>query len=657
MKDNRSPERKAFCNRVLLNARQIYDNIWKDTEWHSKAHDQKIDSEISKELLLKPAAELLETLAIAHKDNSSALCLWVFDEVANMNAEYLTTLRRTILIFQKLPMWTFLLSTNSAIGRLITAQHDDPSARVRSLQLNRFLPFLALPVDIEYNRRLSDPSLRTIELYKPMNQFATVDHMTCFGRPLWGSYISADVKEIQEFVEYKLLGARPIARLSSEQNIWVRQVFALIAARICLDPAMNSKEAVDLANEAVNTHLRLVVGWEEDHRMIETVSPAEPLVADAAANVLMRKDEQGKYTWVRVIKAVVVKLLSGGLISKGLKGEIFARLICTLSADFAREARRMNVVGEEFPFSQPIRLKDFLINMFGKDIIHRLQEVSGRRSQYDSRLRQQTTVPDFETCLGEAYINFNHFTFTTQSLPPNDPNVMQTMVAQLLRRHEALQLCENQPHWDLLIPVYLGSLNEAFDNVKTTVIVIQVKNRLRKTTPITRARDFRTHFSAHQKPMMYILLDLRVDFELSVHTVPGTNVFCITARGAMMDTFPCMVCKRLVTCCLKNWTSNHARQNHQISLILLEDSAFRQSRILFLTAVIQRRMTRQTVVKHLRKRVFRDGVLYCFFLHRMCVLGNYGCNKLDMRRHTQANHVKMLLLPLFPPARHHALQQ
>lgn len=40
--------------------------------------------------------------------------------------------------------------------------------------------------------------------------------------------------------------------------------------------------------------------------------------------------------------------------------------------------------------------------------------------------------------------------------------------------------------------------------------------------------------------MMYILLDLRVDFELSMDMVPGTNVFCITARGATMDTFPCL---------------------------------------------------------------------------------------------------------------------
>ena len=80
-------------------------------------------------------------------------------------------------------------------------------------------------------------------------------------------------KTNSKFAEYKLLGGRAIARLSSEQHIWARQVCSLISARCCLDTVMNSKDAVDLANEVVKSHLRLVVEWDEDHRVIGIVSP------------------------------------------------------------------------------------------------------------------------------------------------------------------------------------------------------------------------------------------------------------------------------------------------------------------------------------------------------------------------------------------------
>lgn len=67
------------------------------------------------------------------------------------------------------------------------------------------------------------------------------------------------------------------------------QIFALLSARLCIDPAMNNAESVSLAQESVKSHLRFVMGWKEAGGFFATSTPSEPIVSDASAAVLMRK--------------------------------------------------------------------------------------------------------------------------------------------------------------------------------------------------------------------------------------------------------------------------------------------------------------------------------------------------------------------------------
>lgn len=66
----------------------------------------------------------------------------------------------------------------------------------------------------------------------------------------------------------------------------LNQHFALPAARVLLDPIMRNPEAMELAQDAVNTHLRMVVAWDEATGVFATTAPSEPIVADVAASVL-----------------------------------------------------------------------------------------------------------------------------------------------------------------------------------------------------------------------------------------------------------------------------------------------------------------------------------------------------------------------------------
>ena len=68
------------------------------------------------------------------------------------------------------------------------------------------------------------------------------------------------------------------------------------------------------------------------------------------------------------------------------------------------------------------------------------------------------------------------------------------LLHSLLRRHAALQLSFGQVHWDLLIPVYLGSPAEEFECENLSALLIQVKNRKSKPRLLL-GREFPTYFT------------------------------------------------------------------------------------------------------------------------------------------------------------------
>src|SRR5436305_14317248 len=115
-----------------------------------------------------------------------------------------------------------------------------------------------------------------------MNLFATIEHMTTFGRPLWQLYSDRSYRDLNEFALLKLRGGLPKFNIESSDHI-----FAALASRISLDPCLTNAEGVRLARNALNLHLRFVTalgtsGW------IETSTPSEPVIADAVAGLLMR---------------------------------------------------------------------------------------------------------------------------------------------------------------------------------------------------------------------------------------------------------------------------------------------------------------------------------------------------------------------------------
>jgi len=117
--------------------------------------------------------------------------LLVFDEAANLwiesskekNGAPYFAIRRVLGMLKNYPIWSFLLSTQSSTESLLPSREVESSSRLNAGLLKVLEPFLALQLDvadIEEVRKNSDAVRKT-----PMKDFATADHMTLFGRPLW----------------------------------------------------------------------------------------------------------------------------------------------------------------------------------------------------------------------------------------------------------------------------------------------------------------------------------------------------------------------------------------------------------------------------------------------------------------------------------------
>jgi hypothetical protein len=304
-------------------------------------------------------------------------------------------------------------------------------------------------------------------------------------------------------------------------------VFAAIACRISLSPCTNNTEAVELAKESVNSHLRMLVAVDSHSGTIETITPSEPVMAEAVAEFLSYKD-----CWSETINTLTSELFSRGLIEKGLKGELYARLAFILARDYAlRPDISSKLV--DFPWSRPFTVLDFLKSLFNDayhTVFNELQESRNTRSQMSYKT--------IEEAFSGGLCNFTHFTTTDQPLRPEN---MKDLLHALMMQNAALQLAVNQADYDLLIPVYFGMANEAFDRNKLSAIVVQVKNQAKSTPPILSKKSFTAYFTL-EMPVLYILMDLGVEGpSLSLCTATETTqVLGLHAKGHGADILKCV---------------------------------------------------------------------------------------------------------------------
>ncbi|KAJ7276089.1 hypothetical protein B0H12DRAFT_1227282 [Mycena haematopus] len=193
--------------------------------------------------------------------------------------------------------------------------------------------------------------------------------------------------------------------------------------------AMSRRIHLPLSNDLSNTATHLVgvekymrymtsIGWEAG--TVTTAALSEPVLSIAAAHTLLESPAIYCKFMERFIADVLTK---GHLLERGRLGEILASIVLIIARDAATCTFR--------------------------------------------------DAEDYQSTF--AWINFMHFDIL--------PSILYGVIpAKLLLdawcRSVAFQCADNQPLYDLLIPIYLGDLDQPFQLAKLSYVVVQVKARV-----------------------------------------------------------------------------------------------------------------------------------------------------------------------------------
>ena len=476
LSDFRPQARIQFCKDWLNDANQYFTLISRDFApsdesgvWDWEENFDYERNPVFQAIVLKPLATLLTSLPSPEDDLLPQILLGI-DEAGNLlNMELdgslqnlrITAIRRAFRALRTYRIWAVFLSTNGRMEMFTTSRASDSSSRVESGRFIRISPVVAFELHVEERRRrMADWS----EQFKPMTDYTTVEHKTGFGRPLWRLYSARSYTSLLDFVQTKLLGGGNIEYTPTNPN----HAFAAISSRVTLNPSEN-RESIQLAWTAIHYHLRILVSVNVKNGSLLTTTASEPVVSDAAANLLMQ-DQATKINWVPTLHTLANNLLNSGMVGRGTRGELYCQLMPIIARDLLLFEKITHQTDLDFPMSRLFTYKEFLDTLLGTDVAS-----NAFSSQIEAPLARFQNRMGTTHLIEEGYCNFNHFVFTNQDL---NPETFGTLLLDLLRSNAALQLSHGQDNWDQIIPVYFGNPATSVDPAKIGGLFIQAKNRI-----------------------------------------------------------------------------------------------------------------------------------------------------------------------------------
>ncbi|KAG9075046.1 hypothetical protein FRC06_010306, partial [Ceratobasidium sp. 370] len=412
--------------------------------------------------------------------------------------------------FRTLDLFVVFLSTNSRISTYSPPQLFWWSSRVRDEKTSGVqTPFCELPFDQwDGARPLLSEGEHTLETV------CEPGFMVRFGRPLfWTRYENGDDSvqaNIVSFARMKLAGKHH-DKLDDHGQL------AVLGVRVGLSFDRSRAEARVTEDCLVEGHMRVAFSIPKHREYIYADALSEPILAEAAAQ-LMHMDG----LWDGFPK-VLFNWCHHGLIAKGGRGELLARLLLTKAHD--RVVRLISPEPEAPPkFTQPILLSDFLEALVGTKNKDRILNA------------KPNNVPDgvtlAESVLGKAMLNFTHWA------KAGDSSVVTDEAAWIaLARCLAWQCFDNQPEIDLVTPLMLPPKDAKLERYTVSAIFWQIKNRNRTTRVDIDAErlKFFSPYSADQKtsssvtaeyansrPYLTVVLNLGVEVAEPATSGPGT---------------------------------------------------------------------------------------------------------------------------------------
>ncbi|KAN0063825.1 hypothetical protein ACQY0O_003878 [Thecaphora frezii] len=500
------------------------------------------------------------------------LVLIAFDECTLLSAfllDYpLVNLRRCfehISTMWDLPVsvWFLLLDTRSKISKPRSQQYR---STFREIERWHFPPYYAMGFDVLQQKA---------EAPRPRDALK-LDTLKFYGRPLWHGY---EVEKLLEVAHAKLGGTEASMYPGDPWKAHLSEALAvsLLSHRICLDlvPLRPDQNGRMVVNTAVERHMRIIVDFDKFGK-VGTRAPSEPMLAIAAWYWLSDSLSYPR-SWPNVIECMRDHLLhSECLDMKGVNGKALVRLLLVLARDFTVEARKVRELPwcNQAPEMPAIPFQSFLSALLGKSaselVLAKLQQLDTKAANvapgqaHGTKRKHTSTDIDVAEEEGQCWVNFTH----VAPVAVTAHQITSCFLWEAWKRGAAIQCARGQARIDGILPIYRGSLDDAFNEKgeaarRMTYMAWRDKNE-DKGTKSTECRH--GPLIAHptketEEPMFTLLLELgtksafqqdamisEAQPKISVSSFECTQPSCrsrsklglVHVRGCEAKVYPCL---------------------------------------------------------------------------------------------------------------------
>ncbi|KAG6825825.1 hypothetical protein H0H92_002298 [Tricholoma furcatifolium] len=380
---------------------------------------------------------------------------------ASMSRTAYQCLCKALSYFTGAQVFALFLSTYSRLSAFSPSNRNFWSSRGLQQAGDEALwpPFVELPFDI------GPKPLKGIlvqEKAHTITEICTLDFMARFGRPL--QLLSLAIQKLDVSHD---------GNLSLPYSVDEPNLLPLLAIRVDLTFESNRDEAIYLESLLVASSSRTVYSVPRHRQYLRGSYPSEPLLAEAASQKLHQVFSQPASTTATALNleelkniyktklpGLLNKWLASGLISKGDRGELVARLLLTLAHDLAV----LNILetSDTVKFSRKIPVVDFLSALISPQYVGQVLNATPCNLKSDTRL-----LDAFQ----DAFVHFTHFV-------KGDDNSIVTDEACMIfmARGAAIQGYTALPDMDIIIPICMK--DEPLSRWNMSAIFIQIKNRL-----------------------------------------------------------------------------------------------------------------------------------------------------------------------------------
>ncbi|KAN0062453.1 hypothetical protein ACQY0O_005346 [Thecaphora frezii] len=553
-------------------------------DWRENASRNYLVDSMVKQLLEQPLrqfAQRIASLEAVERQTEEHGCkkplvLIAFDEctllsefLPGYNLLYLRRCFHHIGTITDLPVsvWLLLLDTDGTISKPRPEQ-DYKSLREHD-SLRQFPPYYAMSFDVLEEKAIAQHPRDALKL----------NMLKYYGRPLWHGYEA----EMLIDVAYIKLGWSAAKRPRGDPTkAELSEAFAvsLLSNRICLDllPLRFNQNGWTVVITTVERQMRIIVEFDESG-FIGTRALSEPMLAIAAWYWL---SDSLSYpcSWPNVIKYMRDHLLQSASVDrKGVNGEMLVRMLFILARDSTVEARKVRELPwcNKAPDMPAIPFQSFLSALLGESasklVLDKLQQLDTETAnvapdQVHETSRKHTSADtDVAEEEGQCWVNFTHVTRVATPLH----QIASGFLWDAWKRGIVIQCARGQACINGILPIYRGSLDDAFNNKgdaarRMTYMAWRVKNRDKGTKSTECMHGPLIAYPAKEtgEPLFTLLLELGTESafqkdamiskahpKISVSSFECTEPSC--SSRSKLRLVHVRGCKEKVYPCLKRW--------------------------------------------------------------------------------------------------------